>query len=107
MRSQSALSRRSSRCCHPRSYNFLGRHVYETAKESGLPAADLARLKADLALVADGKRSRFGTKERTAAINGGDVQALYHSGLTTEEIASRLKWNLGRVRKALRAGSPT
>jgi hypothetical protein len=93
-------------------YQALVRHaerfgvesVYETAEESGLSAADLARLKVELASVADGRRSRFGTKAKTAALNGGDVQALYESGLTPEEIASELRWSLGRVRKVLREG---
>jgi hypothetical protein len=75
--------------------------VHETGVEAGLKLADLAGLKTDLREIAFDKRSRFGTKTKTAATNDLDALALYEAGLTPEEIASRLKWSLNRVRKAI------
>jgi hypothetical protein len=77
--------------------------IHETAEQAALQPAELAGLKADLREVAFGKRSRFGTKTKTAAMNAGDARALHEAGLTLEEIASRLKWSLTRVRRAIRA----
>jgi hypothetical protein len=81
--------------------------IYETGEQMQLQPADLAGLKADLREIALGKRSRFGTKTKTAATNDLDALALYEAGLTREEIASRLKWSLNRVRKAIRAKGET
>jgi hypothetical protein len=81
--------------------------IYETGEQMQLQPADLAGLKADLREMAFGKRSRFGTKTKTAATNGDDALALYEAGLTPEEIASRLKWSLTRVRKAIRRKGET
>jgi hypothetical protein len=81
--------------------------VAETATKTGVPLAELAGLKADLREIAHAKRSRFGTKAKTAATNGHDARALYEAGLTHEEIAARLNWSLARVRNALRQGEET
>jgi hypothetical protein len=81
--------------------------IHETGVAAELRPAELAGLKADLREMAVGKRSRFGTKTKTAATNDLDALALYEAGLTPEEIASRLKWPLNRVRKAIRAKGET